>query len=103
MFATWGSRTEEGKLFSARNLDWNKDTGINKYKLVMVIVPNDGGIPSVSLGFVGLFGTLAGMSGLGLTTHEANLEENEITFGGFPWSLRLRYIMEFAHNIQEAR
>ena len=103
MFAAWGSRTEEGKLFSARNLDWNKDTGINKNKIVMVIVPDDGAIPSVSLGFVGLYGTLAGMSSRGLTTHEANLEENEITFEGFPWSLRLRYIMEFAHNIQEAR
>lgn len=39
----------------------------------------------------------------GLTVHEANLEENEITFSGFPWTLRLRYIMEYASDLQEAR
>ena len=65
MFAVWGGRTEESALFSARNLDWNKDTGINKHKVVMVIVPNDGGIPSATLGFACLFGTLAGMSAKG--------------------------------------
>ena len=103
MFAVWGSRTESGKLLSARNLDWNKDTGINKNKLVVVVVPNDGSHPSATLGFVGLYGTLAGMSEVGLTVHEANLEENEVTFSGFPWALRLRYIMEYASNIQEAK
>ena len=103
MFAAWGDRTEESELFSARNLDWNKDTGVNKNKLVMVVIPNDGGIPSVTLGFVGLYGTLAGMSAQGITVHEANLEESEISFTGFPWTLRLRYIMEFAGDLKSAR
>lgn len=39
----------------------------------------------------------------GLTVHEANLEENEITFEGFPWTLRLRFIMEYASNLHKAR
>lgn len=103
MFAMWGSRTAGGQLFSARNLDWNKDTGINKNKLVMVVVPSDGSVPSVSLGFVGMYGTLAGMSAARLTVHEANLEEDLITFRGFPWALRLRYIMEFSRDLSEAR
>jgi len=33
-FGVWGSRTKGGLLYSSRNLDWNKDTGINKYKLI---------------------------------------------------------------------
>ena len=103
MFAVWGSRTENGELFSARNLDWNKDTGINKNKIVMVMVPNDGGIPSATLGFVGLYGTLAGMSAEGITVAEANLEEDQISFDGFPWTIRLRYIMEFAKDIATAK
>ena len=103
MFAAWGSRTEGAELFSARNLDWSKDTGVNKNKLVMVVVPDDGSNPSVTLGFVGLYGTLAGMSAKGITVHEANLEENVISFTGFPWTLRLRYIMEFADNLQGAQ
>ena len=65
MFAVWGSRTEGGSLYSARNLDWNKDTGVNKHKVVMVVVPDDGGIPSATLGFACLYGTLAGMSAKG--------------------------------------
>lgn len=103
MFAVWGNRTQNGELYSARNLDWNKDTGVNKYKLLMVTVPDDGAMASVSIGFVGLYGALAGMSAAGITLHEANLEENQISFSGFPWVLRLRYIMEFAKDIVTAR
>ena len=47
-------------------------------------------------------GALTGMSSAGLTVHEANLEESAITFDGFPWLLRLRYVMENAANIDEA-
>ena len=68
MFAVWGSRTEGGSLYSARNLDWNKDTGVNKHKVVMVVVPDDGGLPSATLGFACLYGTLAGMSAKGIET-----------------------------------
>lgn len=103
MFAVWGSRTVDGELYSARNLDWNKDTGINKYKLVLVTVPDDGAMPSASIGFAGLNGPLAGMSSAGITLHEANLEEQQISFTGFPWVLRLRYIMEFAKDITTAQ
>lgn len=103
MMAAWGSRTEAGKLFSGRNLDWQKDTGINKYKLVTVHHPPAPAIEHATFGFVGLFGSLAGISALGLSAHEANLEEEEITFGGFPWLLRLRYIMENARNSKDAR
>lgn len=103
MFAVWGSRTLKGELYSARNLDWNKDTGINKYKIVLVTVPDDEAIPSASLTFAGLYGPLAGMSAKGLTVHEANLEEAQISFNGFPWILRLRFIMEYAEDIVSAR
>ena len=41
--------------------------GITKYKLIVVMKPNDGGIPSVSFTFVCLYTTLAGMSANGIT------------------------------------
>jgi hypothetical protein len=31
MFAVWGPRSAGGQLFSARNLDWEKDTGISAF------------------------------------------------------------------------
>ena len=90
--------------------------------MVIVNVPKDSSYPSVSITFAALYGTIAGMSSKGLTgrivvlravelvhyiitcvVHEANLEENEISFSGFPWVLRLRYIMENAKNIDEAK
>ena len=45
----------------------SSNAGVNRYKLVMVTTPNDRSIPSVSIGFVGLYGTIAGMSARGLT------------------------------------
>jgi hypothetical protein len=63
MFGVWGSRTEDGELFSGRNLDWNENTGINKNKLVTVFHPPEAGlIAHTTIGFSGLFGALCGMS-----------------------------------------
>lgn len=69
--------------------------------MIAVYKPN-GQIPHVTLGFAGLPGALAGMSAAGLTVHEANLEENVLSWEAFPWILRLRYIMENAINLQQA-
>eukprot|EP01114_Cavostelium_apophysatum_P014540 TRINITY_DN379_c0_g1_i1.p1 TRINITY_DN379_c0_g1~~TRINITY_DN379_c0_g1_i1.p1 ORF type:complete len:548 (+),score=118.60 TRINITY_DN379_c0_g1_i1:165-1808(+) len=103
MFGVWGSRTTDGSIYTARNLDWNKDTGMAKFKLITVFHPDDGKYAHATNGFAGLYGALTGMSSQGLTVHEANLEENEITWNGFPWVLRLRYIMENAANLEEAK
>lgn len=52
--------------------------GVNKNKMIMVTVPDDGGFPSVTLGFVGLYGTLAGMSAKGLTGQQRALWGNHV-------------------------
>ncbi|EDQ85377.1 uncharacterized protein MONBRDRAFT_38890 [Monosiga brevicollis MX1] len=88
--------------FRGRNLDWTKDSGMNRYKLVTVFHPEDG-FAHATVGFAPMWGAITGMSSQGITVHEANLEENRITFDGFPWALRLRYIMENARNLTEAK
>jgi hypothetical protein len=104
MLAVWGNRTLGGGVLSGRNLDWNHDTGINQYKLVAVFHPPEPGRHAhATFGFGGLIGALAGMSSVGLTTHEANLESNRDSFRGFPWLLRLRYILERANSLSEAK
>ena len=103
MFGVWGKRTAvAGQIFSGRNLDWNQDTGLDKWKIVTVYHPPDGHA-HMTVGFGGLIGALAGMSAEGLTVHEANLESNLDSFRGFPWLLRLRHVMERASNLAEAR
>eukprot|EP01028_Stygiella_incarcerata_P006231 TRINITY_DN2551_c0_g1_i2.p1 TRINITY_DN2551_c0_g1~~TRINITY_DN2551_c0_g1_i2.p1 ORF type:complete len:515 (+),score=117.18 TRINITY_DN2551_c0_g1_i2:142-1686(+) len=104
MFALWGNRTDGGRLWTMRNLDWYSNLGTGQFRMVTLFNPTDGNgrIPHMSIGFVGMIGALAGMSEKGLTVHEANLEEKAETFDGFPFALRLRYVMEYASNIDEA-
>jgi len=102
MFGVWGSRTIDGSLYTMRNLDWHKDTGIAMNKLITVYHPNDGKNVHATLGFAGMIGALTGMSSKGLTVHESSLGMDELSFRGFPWVLRLRYIMENAENLEEA-
>lgn len=101
MFGVWGSRTIDGRLYTGRNLDWEKDTGISKYKLITVHRPPDG-YAHATFGWAGIFGALTGISSQGITVHEANLESNDITFRGFPWITRLRHVMAHAKNLDEA-
>eukprot|EP00730_Choanoeca_flexa_P002014 TRINITY_DN10877_c0_g1_i1.p2 TRINITY_DN10877_c0_g1~~TRINITY_DN10877_c0_g1_i1.p2 ORF type:complete len:521 (+),score=125.70 TRINITY_DN10877_c0_g1_i1:3830-5392(+) len=102
MMAAWGKRTSGQQLFSGRNLDWQQDTGMNQYKIIVVFHPPQG-YAHATVGFIPLYGAITGMSARGITVHEANLEENRITFDGFPWALRLRYIMQYATNLSQAK
>eukprot|EP01012_Entosiphon_sulcatum_P035677 TRINITY_DN4530_c0_g1_i1.p1 TRINITY_DN4530_c0_g1~~TRINITY_DN4530_c0_g1_i1.p1 ORF type:complete len:483 (+),score=95.83 TRINITY_DN4530_c0_g1_i1:53-1501(+) len=101
-FGAWGPRTVNGDLFSGRNLDWNQNTGIAKYKLISVFHPPAPAKPHIALGFAGLYGALTGMSAH-LTVHEAGDDNQRETFEGIPWVLRLRLVMERATNLQEAQ
>lgn len=101
MFGVWGSRTADGRLYTGRNLDWLKDTGISNYKLVTVHHPADG-YAHATIGWAGIWGAITGISSQGITVHEANLESNDITFRGFPWVLRLRHVMAHASTLDEA-
>ena len=100
MYALWGSRTTNSTLMTGRNLDWSKDTGVSKSKLVTVFHPTDGGFAHATIGFAGLWGAIAGMSSQGLSVHEANLESKYNTLKGFPWVLRLRHVMEEGSDLE---
>jgi len=100
--AAWGDRTRGGELYSLRNLDWISSTGINRNKLIAVYHPT-GRIAHATIGFSGLMGALAGMSSKGITVHEAGNDVDQVTFLGFQWSLRLRYVMEYVTNIDQGK
>lgn len=75
-FAVWGNRTEGGKVYSMRNLDWQQNTGVNENKMIFVY-KIDGEIPHFTLGYPGVLGALTGMSAAGLTVHEAGLDTHK--------------------------
>lgn len=101
-FAVWGKRTIESKLYSMRNLDWLENTGVNQNKLITVWNIDDT-IPHLTLGFPGVLGALTGMSRAGLTVHEAGLSSHHSTELGFQWTLRMRYVMMHAANLDQAK
>ena len=100
--AAWGSRTQNGKLYTMRNLDWEQNSGINKNKMVFVWKAK-GTIPHTTIGFPGVIGALTGMSQAGITVHEAGLGSLKETELGFQWTLRLRYILMHAKNLAESK
>lgn len=102
MLGAWGSRTVAGDLYSMRNLDWAANTGLARYKLVTVFHPPSA-IAHVTFGFAGLYGALTGMSAEGITVHETGVDSRKETFDGFPWVLRLRFIMEHAVDLASAQ
>jgi hypothetical protein len=107
-YGVWGSRTQTGRLYTSRNLDYNANTGINKYKLLQIYdiaEPGPNGAPRMkysAFGFTFGLGALAGQSQVGITTSEMNLDNSQTTFSGLPFPLRLRYVMEKAHNLETA-
>lgn len=101
-WGAWSSRTKGGQLYSGRNLDWAAETGVSKYKVISVYHIGTG-IPHASISFAGLIGSITGMSAAGITVHEAGDDNKLETLKGFAWSLRLRGVMENAHNLAEAK
>ena len=103
-FAVWGEHTEDGRLLSSRNLDFDRDINETTGKLVTVVrYTGDDSVPYATMGFPGYWGALAGMSAAGITVSEANLDNADVSFRGIAWPLRLRQILGSATSLADAR
>jgi len=100
-FSVWGSRTQGGDMFNGRNLDWLQNSGIAKNKLITFYHPT-GSYSHAAIGFAGLIGAITGISSQGIFVAESDNDSNKVTFDGFAWSMRLRYVMEHADSINSA-
>jgi len=100
----WGSRTQGGRLFSSRNLDWNSNTGIDQFTMVAFFDNIQGAQPGVYaiMGFTVGLGALAGHNSAGLMVPEMNLDNEVVTFNGMSFVLRLRAVLENASTLQTA-
>ena len=101
MFAVWGSRTMDGKLFALRNLDWVSQTGIHHERLVTVYAP-EGRNAFVSFGYAGVPGCLAGMNEKGITLSEVGAFSAREELDGTPWVLTARQALEEASRLEDA-
>ncbi|GAM26629.1 hypothetical protein SAMD00019534_098040, partial [Acytostelium subglobosum LB1] len=100
-FSVWGNRTVNGDMFNGRNLDWFAGTGISQHKVLAVYHPTDG-YSHLSVSFAGLVGGMTGISSNGIFTAESDSDSKLVTFEGFAWAMRIRWVMEHAQNIDEA-
>jgi len=100
-FAAWGDRTEGGRLFASRNLDWVSQTGMHETRLLTVYRP-DGGVGFVTMGYAGLIGALAGMNEKGVCFSEIGAFSGSEELDGTPWVLFGRKVLEEKESLGEA-
>ncbi len=105
-FAAWGERTEEGKLFSSRVLDWKPGTGTDKFKLITVYEPVDGNGKKLNaymtVGYIGFIGATNGMNDKGITVSEIGSENKVEKLDGMPWTLMFRQVLEDSNSLDDA-
>ncbi len=100
-FALWGSRTEDGKMFSMRNLDWLSQTGMHEDRLITVYHP-EGGQPFVSMGYAGVLGCLAGMNASGFSFSQIGAFSVSEELDGIPWTFLARTTLQQADSLEAA-
>ena len=100
-FAAWGERTVDGKLYASRNLDYATDTGISNYKLITVFEP-EGKNATVSVGFAGFTGILAGLNEKGVAVGHVGSTSVLERLAAEPGLLKSREALEKGSNVDEA-
>lgn len=100
-FAAWGERTEGGKLFASRNLDWVSQTGMHETRVLTVYQPAKG-FGFVTMGYAGLTGSLAGMNEKGICFSEIGAFSGSEELDGTPWILFGRKVLEETGSLGEA-
>lgn len=99
--ASWGDKTEDGKLLIGRNFDFYIGEGFAKNKVVNFIKP-DTGIPFMSVSWPGMIGVVSGMNLHGLTV-TINAGKSSIPLSAkTPVSLVAREILQYAGTLEEA-
>lgn len=101
MFAAWGSRTVDGKMFALRNLDWVSQTGMHEMRLITVHRPAVGNA-FVTMGYAGVIGALAGMNEKGISYSEVGAFCMSEELDGIPWTLLSRQTLEEANTLDDA-
>lgn len=99
--ASWGNKTEDGKLLIGRNFDFYVGDEFAKTKTISFVRPTDG-IPFMSVAWPGMIGVLSGMNLEGLTV-TMNAGKSTIPLSAkMPVSILARQILEKASTLQEA-
>ncbi|MBX7255778.1 MAG: hypothetical protein K1Y02_05415 [Candidatus Hydrogenedentes bacterium] len=101
MFAVWGNRTVDGKLYALRNLDWISQVGFHEDRQITLYEP-DNAPAYVAIGYGGIIGALAGMNEEGITLSEVGAFSVSEELDGTPWTLMARQVLEDSRSLDDA-
>lgn len=101
-FIAYGPATEDGRLIQLRNLDWGDPHMRPQDATVFLAHEPDNGYRYLSIGFVGLIGSVSGINEHGISLTEIGSETADKTRAGMPMPLMLESILANAKNLDEA-
>ncbi len=101
-FVAYGPATDDGRLLQMRNLDWGgKDLPASQGTLVLLHEPPDGQ-RWMSIGIIGLIGSISGINESGIAISEIGAETNDRTQAGMPMPILLEDVLARARTLDEA-
>jgi len=100
MFAVWGTRTVDGKMFASRNLDWVSQTGMHENRILTVYRPNDRH-GFVTMGYAGVIGALAGINEKRDSLFRIGAFSVREELDGTPWVLTARQVLEESDCLEQ--
>lgn len=111
VLGAWGTATADGKLYHLRTLDWESDAYVNEYPSIIIYESTERGSKTfANVGYLGLLGSLTGMSKIGISVGEKVMlvqsasdypEMPTYTYLGKPWMFVLRDVLQFADNLHQ--
>jgi hypothetical protein len=101
-FVAFGPATEDGRLIQLRNLDWGEDELPVAQHAVLLVHEPPGKQRYLSIGFVGLVGTVTGINEAGISLTEIGAGSAERTERGMPMPLLLERVLAEASTLDEA-
>ncbi|MHA1580820.1 MAG: C45 family autoproteolytic acyltransferase/hydrolase [Candidatus Freyarchaeota archaeon] len=109
-FAAWGNATHKGKLIHGGNTDFQSYNVAPNATIFIVQEPEPDptipgytpGFPFLSVGWVGVIGTLSGMNIEGISVGDTTSWTTEMTIAGVPYFFLVRSVIQYADSIDAA-
>jgi len=101
-FIAFGPATDDGRLIQLRNLDWGSDILRPQTRTILLIHEPTGGARYLSLGFIGLVGSVSGINEHGISLTEIGSKTADKSRAGIPMPLMLERILAEAKTLDDA-
>ncbi len=99
--AFWGKATADGRLIAIRNLDWNREMGIQRFAAIK-FYENPGGQNYVNIGYYGFTGVLSGVNEKGISVGQIGATSKDETMKGVPMPFLLKRVLSEASGLEDA-